>query len=512
MDVVDLEPARADVVGVHQHHERRWVILAFLGLAQLMVVLDATIVNIALPSAQASLGFSNVDRQWLVTAYSLAFGSVLFLGGRLSDLLGRKTALQVGLIGFAVASAIGGASVNFPMLVVARAVQGTMGGILAPAALAMLTTTFTDPKERGKAFGIYGSIAGAGAAIGLLLGGVLTQYLDWRWTLYVNLIIAGFAIVGTQVLLVRERGQARGGLDLVSTLLVGSGLFAIVYGLSDAANSAVSDAAAGQRVTLASAFGATSTWGWLVAGVVLVAGFALRQRLIEHPMLPMRVLADRARGGSMLSILLTAAAMFGVFIFLSFYLQTVARYTPVGAGDAFLPMVVALSAAAATTSTFVLPRIGPRPLIPLGMALGAIGMWIFTGLTVHSSYTGRILPGLLVTGAGMGMVFASALNTATARVDAEIAGVTSAAVNVVQQVGGAIGTALLSTVSIAALLARLTSPASPTSAAYKVAEVHGWSVAFWWSCILFAVGAVVAAIVLPWGRPQLGAHAAVPVA
>jgi len=497
---------------IHQQHSRRWIILAFLGLAQLMVVLDATIVNVALPSMQLSLGFSNVDRQWLITAYSLAFGSLLFLGGRLSDVLGRKTTMQLGLIGFAFASALGGAAQSFSMLVAARAIQGAFGAILAPAALAMLTTTFTDPEERGKAFGIYGSIAGAGAAIGLLLGGILTQYLDWRWCLYVNLIFAGVALVGTQALLVRERGTASGGLDLVSTSLISGGLFAIVYGLSSAATTATNDATSGMTVTLTSVFGTATTIGWLVVGVALVGLFVFRQTRIERPMLPMDVVLDRARGGSFLSILIAAASMFATFFFLTFYLQKVHGYSPVRTGLAFLPMVVVLSATAATASTKLLPKIGPRPLTTTGMALGAGAMLIFTQLTVTSSYTTHVLPGLLVAGMAMGLVFATSMNTATARVRPEYAGSASASVNVTQQVGGSIGTALLSTVAIAASIAFLpkgfiltSTPTAAQAALYKAGQVDGYTTAFWWAAGMFAIGALIAGFVLPSGRPQTAA-------
>ncbi|HEV3328338.1 MAG TPA: MFS transporter [Acidimicrobiales bacterium] len=491
----------------NQHHSNRWIILGFLGLAQLMVVLDATIANVALPSIQQSLGFSNVDRQWLITAYSLAFGSLLFLGGRLSDLLGRKTTLQLGLVGFAFASALGGAAQSFSMLVAARAIQGAFGAVLAPAALAMVTTAFTDPDERGKAFGIYGSIAGAGAAIGLLLGGILTQYLDWRWCLYVNLIFAGIALVGTQILLVRERGTASGGLDVPSTALISGGLFAIVFGLSNAATKATNDAAAGLHVTLATAFGNATTIACLLGGVALVGVFAWRQTRIEKPMLPMGVILDRARGGSFLSILIAAAAMFATFFFLTFYLQQVHGYSPVRAGLSFLPMIVVLSATAATASTKLLPRLGPRPLVVTGMALGTGGMVILTQLTVTSSYATNVLPGLLVLGMAMGLVFAMSMNTATARVQPEYAGSASATVNVTQQVGGSIGTALLSTVAIAATIAILPNGnlrITPTQLKLfeSGAQVHGYTTAFWWAAALFGVGTIVAAAVLPSGRPE----------
>jgi EmrB/QacA subfamily drug resistance transporter len=502
-----------------QQHASRWIILAFLGLAQLMVVLDATIVNIALPSAQKSLGFSFVDRQWLITAYSLAFGSILFFGGRLSDVIGRKTTLQIGLLGFAVASAIGGASTSFDMLVAARAIQGAFGAILAPAALALLTTTFTNPDERGKAFGIYGSIAGAGAAVGLLLGGVLTEYLDWRSTLYVNLFFAGIAIVGTQLLLTRERGVATRGLDVPSTVLISSGLFGIVYGLSHAANVAANAQVTGGSVTLASAFSNVTTIACIVAGVVLVALFVWRQVRATQPMLPLPVVADRARGGSFLAIFIAASSMFAIFLFLSYYLQYGLGYSPLKTGLSFMPMVFALVVASATSQIVLLPRLGPRPLVPVGMVFGATGMFLFTHISVAGDYAAQVLPALLVAGIGMGVIFSTSMNTATARVRPEYAGATSATVNVVQQVGGSLGTALLSTVSISAFLAYLTTslrtvanvgkgasahPLSTTALAQltNAAQVHGYKVGFTWAMVMFAIGAVVTLIVLPSGKPQ----------
>src|SRR4051812_41124318 len=260
------------------HHERRWLVLALLGVAQLMVVLDATIVNIALPSAQHALHFSDDSRQWIVTAYALAFGSLLLLGGRISDLFGRKWALVAGLIGFATASAIGGAAQSFGVLVAARALQGAFGAMLAPAALSLLTTTFTDPAERGKAFGIYAGIAGMGGAIGLLLGGALTELLDWRWCLYVSICFAVPAAIAGSRLLHHAPAPSRPPLDLPGALTASSGLFALVFGLSRAESDG---------------WGDPVTVGFLVASALLLAAFIALERRVAHPLLPLRVVADR---------------------------------------------------------------------------------------------------------------------------------------------------------------------------------------------------------------------------
>ena len=313
-----------------------------------MVVLDVTVMNIALPSAQHALHFTTADRQWVVTAYTLAFGSLLLLGGRLADLLGRKVTFLIGLLGFAGVSAIGGASVNFAMLVTARACQGAFGAILVPSALSLLTTTFTEPKERGKAFGIYGAIAAAGGAIGLLLGGALTEYLSWRWTLYVNLIFAGAAFIGGAILLTRQPSQVKPKLDIPGVLLVSGALFCLVYGFSNAATHN---------------WHTPSTWGFLVAGVVLLVVFAIWQGRAANPLLPPRIVLDRNRGGAYASMLIASSGMFGVFLFLTYYLQQTLAYSPVVTGFAFLPIAGGIAVAANLSTIVLMPRIGPKPLV-----------------------------------------------------------------------------------------------------------------------------------------------------
>src|ERR1700753_3001162 len=295
-------------------NRKRWLILGVIGLAQLMVVLDLTVMNIALPSAQQALGFSTVDRQWGVTEYNLSFGSLLLLGGKLADLLGAKVTFLTGLAGFAGVSAIGGASVNFAMLVTARACQGAFAALLVPSALSLLTTTFTEQKDRGRAFAVYGAIAGAGGAVGLLLGGALTEYLSWRWTLYVNLIFAAIAFTGGLLLLPRQPSPARPRLDIPGVLGVSGALFCLVYGFSNAATHDWST---------------PSTWGFLVAGVALLVVFAIWQTRAATPLLPPRVVLDRNRGGAYASMLIASAGMFATFLFLTYYLQQTLGYTPI---------------------------------------------------------------------------------------------------------------------------------------------------------------------------------------
>ncbi len=479
------------------HHRYRWWILAVLGIAQLMVILDATIVNIALPSAQRALHFSDNDRQWIVTAYALAFGSLLPLGGRLSDLLGRKVTFITGLVGFALASAVGGASTGFPMLVTARTVQGAFGALLAPSVLALLTTTFTDPAERNRAFAIYGGIAGAGGAIGLLLGGILTSYASWRWTLYVNLVFAVLAIVGATRLLVRERVRRGAHIDVPGTLTVSAGLFALVFGFSHAETAGWTDS-----VTL----------GSFAAGIVLLVAFFVIEARTPDPLLPLRVILDRNRGGSFVAVLIASAGMFGVFLFLTYYLQATLAYTPVLTGLSFLPMVAVLSATAAVATTRLLPRFGPRPLVPTGMVVAAAGLLLLTRIGLHSGYGSVILPPLLVIGVGVGLVFAPAFNTATFGVAPTDAGVASALVNTNQQVGGSIGTALLNTVDLSAVSAYVVAHGSahghaPSPHVMALATLHGYNVAFVWSAVIFLVGAVLTGLLL---RPKGPAALAVP--
>ncbi|MFD7500336.1 MFS transporter [Streptomyces sp. NPDC059850] len=471
----------------------RWWILAVIGLAQLMVVLDATIVNIALPSAQKDLGFSDGDRQWIVTAYALAFGSLLLLGGRIADLFGRKMTFLVGLVGFAGASALGGAAGSFEVLVAARAIQGLFGALLAPAALSLLTTTFTDAKERGKAFGVYGAIAGAGGAIGLLLGGVLTEHLDWRWTLYVNLAFAAVAFLGGALLLSRTSRDKTATIDIPGAVLVSAGLFGLVYGFSNAESHAWSSPA---------------TWGFLVAGAVLLAVFTGWQTRAAHPLLPLRVLLDRNRGASFISVLISGAGMFGVFLFLTYYLQQSLGYTPIRTGLAFLPMVAALMVTSTLASTVLIPRLGPKPVVPLGMGTAAAGMAWLTALDLHSGYATDILPPLVVAGLGLGLVMAPAMSLATAGVAAEDAGVASAAVNTMQQVGGSLGTALLNTLSTSAATDYLTGKNPKDPAVLAQAGLEAYSTAYWWSALFFGAGVVISVLLYRRGAPAPDAQAA----
>ncbi|MER6264265.1 MFS transporter [Streptomyces sp900105245] len=472
---------------------RRWWILAVIAIAQLMVVLDATIVNIALPSAQSDLGFSDGSRQWIVTAYALAFASLLLLGGRIADLFGRKPAFLVGVVGFALASALGGAANGFTMLVVARALQGAFGALLAPAALSLLNTTFSDARERARAFSVYGAIAGAGGAVGLLLGGVLTDALDWRWTLYVNVAIAVVAFAGGWILLGNHRDAADAKLDVPGTVLVASGLFSLVYGFSNAESHD---------------WGSPLTWGFLIAGGLLLTAFAWWQTRAAHPLLPLRILLDRDRAASFLAVLITGAGMFGVFLFLTYYLQLNLGFSPTKTGVAFLPMVGALMVAAQLGTTVLVPRLGPKAVIPLGFAVATAGMAWLTGIGVGSHYVSAVLPQLVVIGVGLGLVMPPAMQLATGGVAAEDAGVASATVNAMQQVGGSIGTALLNTLAASAATDYLTGRDATSELVRARATIESYTTAFWWSAVLFGAGAVIAFLLYRRGVPKQDANAA----
>jgi EmrB/QacA subfamily drug resistance transporter len=471
---------------------RRWWTLVTVGLAQLMVVLDATVVNIAMPAAQADLGFSDGDRQWIVTAYSLAFGSLLLLGGRLSDLMGRKRAFIIGLVGFAIASALGGAADSFGTLVAARALQGVFAALLAPTALAMLTTTFTIPKERARAFGVFGAIAGAGGAVGLLLGGFLTEQFDWRWNLYINVVIAVIAIVGAVLFITTPKTTGpRPKLDVPGTVLVSGALFSLVYGFANAETDG---------------WDSPLSWAFLAAAAVLLVVFVLWQRRAARPLLPLSIILDRNRGAAFISVMIAGAGMFGIFLFVTYYLQASLGYSPQQTGFAFLPMIAMLVLAAQLGTNLLVPRFGPKVMVPFGMTLGAIGMLLLTRLDLDSSYVGNVMPALMVLGFAMGSIMPASMQTATLGVDRAFAGVASATVNTSQQVGGSIGVALLNTLAASAATAYVTDNAPPTPEVLAQAAIQSYQTAYFWGAGFFAVGAVTAALLFRRRNQGLALH------
>jgi EmrB/QacA subfamily drug resistance transporter len=467
--------------GFRGSHAARWWILVVLGVAQLMVILDATVVNIALPAAQQDLGFSDGSRQWVITGYALAFGSLLLLGGRLGDLFGRRTTFLVGLAGFAVASGIGGAAPSFEILVASRVGQGVFAALLAPAALSLLSVTFTEPSERAKAFGVFSALSGAGAAVGLLLGGMLTEWASWRWVMFVNIGFAGVAIVGGALLLAKHVASEQPKLDLPGTLVISAALFAIVYGFAHAESASWTD-----QVTL----------GFLIGGVVLLALFVWVEDRVAHPLLPLRVVFHRTRGASFLVVFVLGMGMFSIFLFLTYYLEVSLGFSPIEAGLAFLPMVGGIVLASIAGPSLLLPRTGPKVLMTVGFVVSATGMVLLSRLGLDSTYVSDVMPGLILLGAGIGAAMTTAFQGATAGVHHEDAGVASAMINTSQQVGGSISTALLTTVATSAMTDFLSShKASALTAAQ--AHVESYTATFTWGAGIFVAGAVVAAIVMP---------------
>ncbi|MFI5784019.1 MFS transporter [Nocardia sp. NPDC051570] len=470
---------------------RRWLALAVLGVVQLMVVLDATVMNIALPDAQRALYFSDANRQWVVTGYSVAFGSLLLLGGRLSDLFGRRATFIAGLVGFGIASVVGGAAVNFEMLVAARVGQGLFAALLSPTILSLLTATFHEPGERAKAFGVIGAIAGMGAAVGLLLGGSLTQGASWRWALYVNVAFVVAALIGTFLALSTQVVDQKPTLDVPGTVTVTAALFSIVYGLSEASSKSWTDA---------------STIGFLIAGVVLLAVFLVSQTRVANPILPLRILMDRTRTGAYLAMFILGIGMFAIFLFLIYYLQLNLRYSPIRAGIAFLPMVAAIIIASTTAPTLLLPRLGAKITVGSGFVLSAAGMATLTRIGLKSQYVSGILPGLLLFGLGMGAVISVALHGSSAGVDQADTGIASAMVNMAQQVGGAIGIALLSTIAVTAQTEYLEGR-ELTPIVQAQAQIHSYTTTFWWATAIFVIGGLIVVALLPNALPASAAEA-----
>ncbi len=470
---------------------KRWRALVFIALAQLMVVLDATVVNIALPSAQHDLGFTDGSRQWVITAYTLAFGGLLLFGGRLADLWGRKRTFVVGLLGFAGASAIGGAAVDTGMLLGARALQGVFAAMLAPAALSLLSVMFTDAKERAKAFGVYGAVAGAGAAVGLILGGVLTEYLSWRWALFINIFFAVAAVAGAFAYIQEPtEGRNRDRLDMPGVLLATAGLVALVYGFSRAGSDG---------------WTAAVTVGLFCAAVVLLAAFVLVESRVQAPLLPLRVLTERNRGGVYLSLGLSVIGMFGLFLFLTFYLQTVLDYSPLRSGFAFLPMVVGMIIGSTQIGARLMVRVAPRWLMGPGLLLAAVGMAILSQIRTDSTYAALLLPGLVLVGLGLGTSFMPAMSLATHGVAPRDTGIASAMVNTAQQVGGSIGIALLNTIAATTTSSWIiTHAASAPKLGQRefinAAAVHGFSIAIWTGAAVVVLSSVIAFVLINTGH------------
>jgi EmrB/QacA subfamily drug resistance transporter len=457
----------------------RAVVLAIVAVATLMNVLDTTVVTIALPSAQHDLHISVANRQWVVTTYTLAFGGLLLLGGRLADHLGRKRMFVVGLLGFALASALGGLAQDQWMLYGSRGLQGAMAAMMAPAALAILTVTFTEPAQRARAFGVYGAVAGGGSAVGLILGGLLTEYATWRWTLLVNVPVALATAVAATRCIGESRAERHARYDAAGAATVTAGLIALVFGLTRADTHGWGDG---------------STGGLLASGIGLVALFVVIESRAQNPLLPFRVVDDRTRAGSFVIMGLAAMALCGALLFLTYYLQQTRAFEPLDTGLALVPLAGGLFVAAGGAGR-LLPRFGPRPVVLGGLALTSSGLLWLTGLSPDSDLVTHVLAPEVAVGVGLGLVFVAAGSTALIGVDPRDAGVASGLLDAGEQVGFSLGAALLNTVAASATTRYLTAHGS-TATAEAAAQVHGFTTAFGVSAAFLAAAFVIALVLV----------------
>ncbi len=474
------ETATAVEVLEKQTSSARWWALGVIALAQLMVVLDATIVTISLPFAQQDLDISDGNRQWMLTAYTLIFGGLLLLGGRLADYLGRRRIFIVGLVGFAGASAVAGLARNGAELFAGRALQGAFAALLAPAALSLLSVTFTEAKERATAFGVFAGISAGGAALGLIAGGALTEYASWRWCLLVNTPIALLTLLGALAFVVKDVPTPRtGGYDVPGAVTVTLGLIAIVYGFSRAAEDG---------------WLAGSTLALLVIGIALLIAFFAIERRSSNPLLPLHIPGEINRGGAFLAALLIPIAMFAMFLFLSYYFQITLGYSSLQAGVAFLPFPAGIAISAGITSA-LLPKLGPRPLMVAGAVLGLLGLVWLAQLGYGDSYAAGVLPAQLLIALGMGPLFVGTQTVALHQVEEEDSGVASALLNAAQQVGGAVGTALLTTISVQT--AKTFAQNNPTlDNLLARASIHSYDVAFYVGAGFFLAAIPVIALMI----------------
>jgi len=434
--------------------------LVVIATAQLMVVLDAAIVNVALPHIQHALGFSGNGLEWVVTAYAVTFGGLLLLGGRSGDLLGRKRIFIWGLLLFSAASLFGGFANSEAWLLASRAIQGVGGAMIAPTALALITTTFPQGPQRNRAFGVYAAMSGGGAAVGLVAGGLLTTYLSWRWVLFVNVPI-GIVTALMARYVIGESERQTGRFDLPGAITATAGVAALVYGLSNASTDQAG----------VSHWGDTKVIISLVAAAVLLGAFAFIETRSRHALLPMRVLANRSRTGGYLVMLALATAMFGIFFFLTIFVQEVLGYSALRSGLAFLPFAVTVVLMSGVVSRLV-ARTGPRPLMIAGSAITAVGMYWFSHITDHSQYVSGLLGPMLVTSIGLGLVFVPISLVALTKVSPEDSGVASSLLNTGQQVGGAIGLAALGTVTWTVVSNSIKHQVSQATAAAAKAGTH----------------------------------------
>lgn len=466
----------------------RWRALCVIAIAQLMVVLDASIVNIALPSMQTDLGISDADRQWVLTAYTLTFGGLLLLGGRIADFQGRKRMFVVGLIGFAAASLLGGIAQNSAMLFSARALQGAFAALLAPAALSLISVTFTESKERARAFGVFGAISGGGAAIGLIAGGILTEFASWHWTLLVNVPIAIIAVFLAIPFVKESRATGDTKYDIPGAITATAGLVSLVYGITQAESQG---------------WNGTSTLTFMGLGVLLLIVFLVIESRSSHPLLPLRILENRNRGGAYLASFFVGVGLFAMFLFLTYFFQAVMGYTPLTSGLLFLPFSAGIVVSAGVASQ-LLPRFGPRWVTASGFVLAIVGMTLLLRLSPTSSYAGDILPSLIVMSFGMGLIFVPLSAVSLFAVGNHDAGVASAVLNTSQQIGGSIGVAFLNTIAASATTAYIVS--NGLSQPTPDALVAGFTRGFLWGAIILAVAGTIWVVLVNMTKKDMAAN------
>ncbi len=453
---------------------RKWLALGLLSVVQFMVVLDIAIVNVALPSIQVDLGFSQESLQWVISAYALVFGGFLLLGGRAADLLGRRRVFIGGLAVFTVGSLLAGLAWSEASLIGARGIQGLGAAIVSPAALSILTTTFSEGRERNVALGVWGAVGGFGAAAGVLLGGIFTDLLSWEWIFFVNIPVAVSALVLAPMLLAESRDARAKSFDALGAVLVTTGLSTAVFG-----------------ITQANGYGWTSpkTIGIFAAAVALLAGFVVRETRAKDPLMSFSIFRIKTVTGANVAGFILGTALFSMFLMLTLYMQQVLGYSPMKTGVAYLA-VAGTSIVWAAVASQLVTKVGVKPVLVTGMSLLTVGLLYFTQVSVDGSYVADLLPGFLIVAVGIGFTFVPISIAALAGVEAKDAGLASGLINTSQQIGGALGIAVLSSIAVAH-----TESAAKSGEATSSALITGFHAAFWVGAAVAALG-VVASLVL----------------
>jgi EmrB/QacA subfamily drug resistance transporter len=471
-----------------------WIILVLLALAQFMVVLDVSIVNVMLPTVQRVFSLSETNLQWIITAYSLAFGGFLLLGGRAADLFGRRRVFLGGVAMFSLVSLLDGLSQSGGMLISLRALQGLSGAFMSPAALSIVLVTYREGHERNVALSVWGAVASGGAAVGVLLGGILTQYLGWRWNFFINVPVGIFVLIySMRVLPKHESEETHNDLDLPGAVSVTAGLMLLVYALTKAPT----DGWLSHKILL-----------YFAGTVILLIAFVINEVHAKHPLIPLSVFKLRSITGANLIQLSIAAALFSVFFFTTLYLQNILGYSPVRTGLSFLPVPFAI-AITATNAPKLIKRVGFKPILIISPLISGLGLFMLAHIPVHGSYMTHVLPGMVVMGLGLGATFVSVLGSATTGVPGRLSGLASGLVNTSQQIGGALGLAVLSGISASSTTRYLENSHPVTHATAITATVHGFQSGYYMAALFTLAAAIFAALILKQAKPSTSAEPAV---